>query len=118
MYTKYERTCWRSLQQHYPDVCSVAEVEDLFAMQTTDLHEIVQKQSEWPTMDYTLKTLATHLGFTWRDTHPSGSASTEWYDRYVRGDATAKARILEYNEDDCTAMRVLLDGMQNLAVRA
>lgn len=119
IYSKYERTWWRGLQQRYPDVCSAEDIEGLFVSDvTTDLYDVVSKQSEWPTMDYSLKTLAKHLGFGWRDTHPSGSASIEWYDRHLRGDASAKQRILDYNEDDCRAMRVLLDGLLDLPVRA
>jgi uncharacterized protein len=32
-----------------------------------------------------------------------------WVDE---GDGTLKQRILDYNEDDCQAMRVLLDGVR------
>lgn len=32
-----------------------------------------QKATEWPTRDYSIKTLARHLGFAWRDAHPSGA---------------------------------------------
>ena len=61
--------------------------------------------------------LAKHLGFAWRDTHPSGAASIEWFDRWVTtGDPAVRQRILDYNEDDCRATRVLLDGIRGLAV--
>jgi predicted RecB family nuclease len=64
----------------------------------------------------TLKTLAEYLGFTWRDAHPSGAAAVEWFDRWCRErDPAVKQRILEYNEDDCRATRVLLDGIRDLA---
>lgn len=117
IYSKAERTWWRELQRRYPDVCSTAEVEEFFGPATmTDLYAVVQNQSEWPTMDYSLKTLAKYLGFAWEDAHPSGSASIEWYDRYVGGEPDAKQRILVYNEDDCRAMRVLIDAMRKLPV--
>ena len=32
----------------------------------------------------------------------------------LSGDASIWARILEYNEDDCRAMRVLADGLRRL----
>jgi predicted RecB family nuclease len=51
--------------------------------------------------------LAKFLKFKWRD--PSGAASIEWFDQWVKTqDAKVKQRILDYNEDDCAAMRVLL----------
>jgi hypothetical protein len=39
--------------------------------------DIVANFTEWPTRDHSIKTLARYLGFTWRDTHPSGAASIE-----------------------------------------
>jgi uncharacterized protein len=114
-YSKYERTWWRRLQQKYPDVCSIEEIEAVFASGTgVDLLEVVETSTEWPTRDHSIKTLAQYLGFSWRDPHPSGAVSIEWYDRYRSGDALAKSRLLEYNEDDCRAMRVLRDAIESL----
>jgi hypothetical protein len=36
---------------------------------------VVRSKTEWPTHDYSIKTLAKYLGFTWRDTDPTGAAS-------------------------------------------
>ncbi|MDP9024378.1 MAG: TM0106 family RecB-like putative nuclease [Candidatus Eremiobacteraeota bacterium] len=116
IYSKYERTWWRGLQERHPGVCLKEDLELLFASDDmVDLYDIVSNHTEWPTRDYALKTLAQFLGFTWRDSHPSGAASIEWYDRYINGEPGAKERILAYNEDDCRATRVLLDGI--LALR-
>ncbi len=116
-YSKYERTLYRKLRQKYPHVCSEEEIEALFLSPlTVDLYyDVVLKKTEWPTRDYSLKTLAKYLGFSWRDTHPSGAASIEWFDRWVKTrDASVRDRILLYNEDDCKATRVLLDGIRAL----
>jgi predicted RecB family nuclease len=117
-YSKYERTNYRKLQQRYPDVCSAEDIECLFdPARAVDLYgDVVIKATEWPTRDHSIKTLAKHLGFTWRDVHPSGAASVEWFDRWTRQrDPDIKQRILEYNEDDCRATRVLLDGIRALS---
>jgi predicted RecB family nuclease len=116
-YSKYERTIYRKLRQKYPGVCSDEDIEVLFSSPCTiDLYfDVVLKATEWPTRDFSLKTLAKYLGFNWRDTHPSGAASIEWFDRWVKsGDETIKQRILDYNEDDCRATRVLLDAIKQL----
>jgi predicted RecB family nuclease len=116
-YSKYERTQYRKLQERYPDVCSAEDVENLFNPERAiDLYgDVVIKATEWPTRDHSIKTLAKHLGFNWRDTHPSGAASVEWFDRWCRDhDPAVKQRILDYNEDDCRATRVLLDGIRAL----
>lgn len=115
-YSKYERTAYKKLAEKYPDVCSVADVEVLFAHPAmVDLYDVVLKGTEWPTYDRSIKTLAQYLGFQWRDSHPSGSASIEWYHRWIEsGDSAIKQRILDYNEDDCLATGVLVDGIRNL----
>ena len=117
-YSKYERTIWRQLQQKYPNVCTEEELEAFFTNAVDLYFDVVRKHSEWPTKDYSIKTLARYLGFAWRDTHPSGAASIEWFDRWVQSkDPAIKQRILEYNEDDCRATRVLLDGLRELPIR-
>ena len=118
-YSKYERTIYRKLRKKYPDVCTEEELEALFDPErSVDLYyDVVLKATEWPTRDFSIKTLASYLGFAWRDPHPSGAASIEWFHRWVEtGDATIRQRILDYNEDDCRATRVLRDGIDGLAV--
>lgn len=117
-FSKYERTIYRKLAKRYPGVCSEEAIEELFnPARAVDLYfDVVLKATEWPTNDHSVKTLAKYLGFAWRDTNPSGAASIEWFDRWVRTrDPTVKARILDYNEDDCRATRVLLDGIREMA---
>lgn len=116
-YSKYERTIWRKLQQAYTSVCSADDIENLFDPTiSVDLYyDVVKKATEWPTKDYSIKTLATFSGFNWRDTHPSGAASIEWFDRWIQtSDHEIKQRILDYNEDDCIATRVVLDKIREL----
>lgn len=118
-YSKYERTIYRKLRGKYPHVCSESDLEALFTPpRSVDLYfDVVLKSSEWPTRDFSIKTLAQYLGFTWRDAHPSGAASIEWFHRWVEtGDLKVKQRILDYNEDDCRATRVLLDALRIMPV--
>lgn len=117
-YSHYERTTLRKLQKRFPDVASEEEIENLFSPSVAvDLYtDVVRKKTEWPTNDYSIKTLATYLGFKWRDKEPSGAASIEWYHRWVETqDSRLRQRILDYNEDDCIAMRVLLDALRGMA---
>jgi len=116
-YSKYERTIYRKLREKYPDVISEADLEQIFAPNLAiDLYfDVVKKATEWPTIDLSIKTLASYLGFHWRDANPSGAASIEWYDKFVKEPTDEnRMRILEYNEDDCRATRVLLEGIQAL----
>ena len=119
-YSPYERTNWRNLQERYPDVATRPEIDEMFsASDAVDLYlDVVKKMTEWPTRDYSIKTLTKYLGFSWRDTDPSGAASIEWYHRWVEtGDQAIRDRILVYNEDDCIATRILLDGLRQLPVK-
>jgi len=119
-YSKYERTEYRKLQRKYPDVATPEEIEALFARpRALDLYlDVVKPASEWPTLDFSIKSIAKVCGFMWRDTDPSGAASIEWFDRWAKtGEPALRQRLLEYNEDDCRAMRVVLDRMKTLEVR-
>jgi len=119
-YSKYERTYYRKLQTRYPEVCAADEIETIFdPSRAIDLYnDVIVKATEWPTRDHSIKTLASYLGFHWRDTHPSGAASIEWYHRWLETkDVAIKQRIVDYNEDDCRATRVLLDAIQELSIR-
>lgn len=115
-YSTYEKTHWKKLQEKYPDIASEEEIENLFNSESTiDLYNDIVRKTEWPTNDHSIKTLAAYLGFKWRDQSPSGAESIEWYHQWVeKRQSEIKQRIMEYNEDDCTAMRVLLEGIRNL----
>jgi uncharacterized protein len=117
-YSKYERTHFRKLQEKYPEVAQDTEIAQLFAApRALDLYEIVRTTSEWPTHDYSIKSLARYCGFRWRDPDPSGASSIEWFDQWARsGEPALRQRLLDYNEDDCRATRVVLDAMQGLPV--
>ena len=114
-YSKYERTAYRKLAEKYPAVCSIAEIDTLFELPVmVDLYfDVVKKNTEWPTYDQSIKTLAQYLGFKWRDKDPSGAASIEWYNRWIEtNDSAIKQRILDYNEDDCLATGIVVDGIK------
>lgn len=115
-YSKHEKTTFRKLQKKYPDVISQEEIEEFFIDKNViDLYDIVTKNTDWPLSSYSIKSIATFLGFRWRDVSPSGAASIEWYNRYLEtGDKTILNRILEYNEDDCIATIYLKDKLEEL----
>lgn len=119
-WSKYERTAYRKLAQRHPHVCSVAEIEVLFdPSRAIDLlFDVVMPATEWPLNDHSIKTIAKHLGFRWRDLDPSGAASITWFDRWCRERSDqVRQRILDYNEDDCLATAAILDALIALPVR-
>lgn len=119
-YSSYEKTQWKKLQEKYPHIATKEDLDNFFNLDNTiDLYnDIVRKKTEWPTYDHSIKTLASYLGFKWRDDSPSGAESIEWYHRWVESRLDEiKQRILEYNEDDCIATRVLLEGIRTLPLK-
>jgi len=117
-YSHYERTIWRQLARSYPEIASEEDVVALFEEDRfVDLYtDVVKSRMVWPTYSLSLKMLATFLGFNWRDTDPSGAGSIQWFHQWVEtGDDVIRRRILEYNEDDCRATRVLVDALRDLA---
>ena len=117
-YSPYERTTWKKLARRYPEVASEDDVMALFEQpRFIDLYnDIVRSKMIWPTSSLSIKALAKYLGFQWRDTDPSGAASVQWFHQWVEtSDTSIWVRILEYNEDDCRAMRVLAGGLRGLS---
>jgi uncharacterized protein len=119
-YSAHEKTIYRKMQTQYPDVISKDELESFFSNPNTiDLYlNVVLKHTEWPLSSYSIKELATYLGFKWRDKTPSGALSIQWYNEYSQTQEPALLkRIMEYNEDDCKAMMILKDAIEKFTAR-
>ncbi len=117
-YSHYERTIWKQLAGRFPDVATEDDVTALFEQDRfVDLYtDVVKPRMIWPTYSLSLKVLAAFLGFKWRDTDPSGAGSIQWFHEWIEtGDESIQQRILAYNEDDCRAMRVLVDALTELS---
>jgi len=116
-YSHYERTIWKRLAQRYPDVATEDDVGSLFdETRFVDLYtDIVRSRMIWPTYSLSIKALAGFLGFEWRDSDPSGTASIRWSHEWIEtGDPAIRQRILDYNEDDCRATLMLVDALASL----
>jgi len=119
-YSPYEKIIWKKLCRKYSELIDLSELEVFFdSPYVVDLYsDVVKKYTEWPTYSYSVKDLAKYLGFRWRDESPSGAESIEWFHRWIEsGNPAIKHRILQYNEDDCVAMKVLLERIKRLPVK-
>lgn len=110
-YSHHEKTTYSKLQKKYPDVISEDDLVKLFDNgNVIDLYSVIYKQTDWPLTSYSLKDIATYLGFKWRDETPSGALSIQWYNEYLKTkDRKIMQRILEYNDDDCRATMIIKD---------
>jgi len=117
-YHRHEVLRFRALAEKHagkPGIPTVEELEELFASQRwVDMFEPVG-QLLWPTESQSLKDIAAHVGFQWRDETPGGDNSIAWYKQAIddRQDPNARdesrQRILDYNEDDCRATLAIRD---------
>ncbi len=86
---------------------STASREDL-QQRFVDVHQLVRQQWVLPLSSYGLKSVATWLGFRWRDPRGEGARAVLWWRHWRRhGHRHDLRRILEYNQDDCQATRVV-----------
>lgn len=82
-----------------------------------DLNMIQRPAVIFPLTFYGLKDIATYLGFHWRSDDASGANSVVWFEQYLQSeDASLKQKIVEYNEDDVRATRVLKEWLVHHAV--
>lgn len=116
-YSHHERTTYKRLKEKYFDVISEEYFDGFFeSPNVIDLYKIVFTSTNWPLSSYSIKEIATYLGFKWRDESPSGALSIKWYNDYLKNkNPDILKRILEYNEDDCKAMMVLKDYIEKNA---
>jgi uncharacterized protein len=116
-YSSHEKTTYKKLQKRYSDVITIESMGEFFDNPNIiDLYRIIEKYTDWPVGSYSLKTLATYLGFKWRDETPSGALSIQWFNKYLESnDKDILKRILEYNEDDCKATMALKDKLVELS---
>lgn len=115
-YSHHEKSTYKRLSDRFPDVITRDKLDNFFDnTNTVDLYQIIQKYTDWPLSSYSLKEIATYLGFKWRDESPSGALSIRWYNDFLlsRSEDLLK-RIIEYNEDDCKATMIIKDGVIRL----
>jgi len=69
-----------------------------------DVLELLRPAVIFPLSFYSLKDIATYLGFTWRADDASGANSVIWFEEWLKKKSpTLIQKILEYNEDDVRA---------------
>ncbi|GAB09894.1 hypothetical protein GOARA_048_00960 [Gordonia araii NBRC 100433] len=99
-----------------PGIPSLEEVEEFIASpRWVDVYAAVSANFFCP-KGKGLKRVAPVAGFTWRDDEANGAASMDWYVAAVglngsAPDETQRTRLLQYNEDDVWATKVLREWM-------
>ncbi|MBI4449210.1 TM0106 family RecB-like putative nuclease [Candidatus Woesearchaeota archaeon] len=110
-YHNYEKYALAGLRRKYgcPD-----ELYKTISSHMTDLFKLVKDSIAFPIHSYSIKDLAKSIGFCWRSDTPGGAQSLYWYAIWAKtGDASIKEALLHYNEDDCQAMKHVVEHIQN-----
>jgi predicted RecB family nuclease len=89
---------------------------DTFAARLVNVLSVVYRSLYFPTYSNSLKDVASCLDFSWKAPDASGAQSVAWRLRWERtGDAGLKARLVDYNLDDCTALRKVTEFIRVLS---
>jgi predicted RecB family nuclease len=79
-------------------------VKDSFVRNFIDLIELVRPAVVFPLSFYSLKDIATYIGFEWRSKDASGANSVLWFEEWLETKSPMLLKkIVEYNEDDVIA---------------
>ena len=108
-YYYYEKTHLNKMMEKYEiDKTTRAKVFD----HMIDVYKVATDSVAFPTYGNGLKKIAAFLGFSWRHKDVSATESITMYLDYVENPKKNKSKfqlILDYNEDDCIATKVIKD---------
>jgi predicted RecB family nuclease len=77
---------------------------------STNILSIISSHVYFPTNSNSLKEVAAFLGFHWSSVGASGLDSVVWREQWEDGrDDVLKAKLLQYNRDDCLALHAVTD---------
>lgn len=113
-YHHYEKTHLEKMMTRY----GVDEkVKKMVFENMIDIYKIATSSVAFPTYGNGLKPVAKYLGFSWRHKNVDATESIALYLDYVANPGKNKDKlqmILDYNEDDCIATRVIKDWLQTV----
>ena len=106
----YERAVFDRLALHYgaPSV-----LIDKFKENTIDLYSKLVETAVLPLYFYSLKDVASLLGYKWDDPRAGGAESVVWYNNWLdKKDDSIMKKILKYNEDDVRATLLIKEWLE------
>jgi predicted RecB family nuclease len=84
----------------------------------TNLLSIIRARVYFPTYSNSLKEIGEFLGARWSGASPSGIQTLVWREKWLRsGDPTWRERLLQYNREDCYALRRVAEFLDGLVAQ-
>ena len=113
-YHTYENTHLRKMMEKY-------EIDEktrkLVFDNMIDIHKVATSSVVFPTIGTRLKKIAPYLKFNWRHKDVSATESISMYFDYIKDPEKNKdefQKVIDYNEDDCIATRVIKDWLVSI----
>ena len=113
-YHSYEKTHLRKMMEKYE---IDEETQKMVLDNLIDIYKVATNSVSFPTYGNGLKQIAPYLGFSWRHKDVGATESISMYLEYVKNPEENKVqfqKIIDYNEDDCIATRVIKDWLVNV----
>lgn len=86
------------------------EISDLLLYKSTNILDVIYKNIYFPTYSNSLKDIGKYLGCSWSIINSSGIQSIVWRRKWdMSKDLTLKKRLIEYNSEDCVALKIITD---------
>jgi len=113
-YHHYEKTHLTKMMEKYeiPEKMRQMVFDNMI-----DIHKVATDSVVFPTYGNGLKQIASYLGFSWRHKDVSATESISIYLDYLKNPEENKVRfqkVIDYNEDDCIATKVIKDWLQTV----
>ncbi len=109
-YTQYESLSFRKMVKKYG---LDPELSQKILGNMVDLFKILTESAVLPVYSYSLKAVGNKLGYGWSDAKSGGTQSMLWYQEWLSlKETSTRSKILEYNKNDCEAVRVILDWLR------
>ena len=91
------------------------EVDEVLG-RAVNVLSIIYPHVYFPTYSCGLKDIGRHLGCVWSEPDASGLQSLAWRRAWEKGrDESLKARLVQYNTEDCLALRTVVDFLSRIA---
>jgi hypothetical protein len=86
--------------------------------ESINILSVTYAQIYFPVFGNGLKDIAGFLGYTWTDTDVFGPRSIAWRHLWEQeNDLSIKEKIIRYNAQDCEALKLVTDTIQNICTR-
>jgi predicted RecB family nuclease len=110
-YGQYERSAIKKMMERYGSDDRALRLLD----RLVDLERVLKECAALPLRGYSLKDVAPWLGFKWTGrTQGAEDSMLEYLHWLADGDSTHLHNILKYNEDDCSATRIIYQWLLTL----